>query len=164
MNLLEHEYEDHVLRTKMRERRRKWVIGGAQVGAVAAFGVWLAFELGVAWSLGGVAVYFAAHLIGHVRRWIADRGVESASTERELVDDEGPRRLRHTIAIVGIVSACAGLEVVPPIGLVGIVLACAIVILGVAIVKIREKVASDREERSPDSADPCEVRARKWTK
>jgi len=46
VNLLEHEYEDNVLRTKMRDRRRKWVVGGAQIGATAAFGVWLHAETG----------------------------------------------------------------------------------------------------------------------
>jgi hypothetical protein len=164
VNPFEHEYEDNVLRTKMRERRRKWVIGGAQVGAVAAFGVWLAFELHVAWSLAGVVVYFGAHGIVRFRRWIADRGVESSSTEREQMGDDGPRRLRHTVAIVGIVGACAVFTLVPPLGLVAIVFACALVMLGVAIAKLRETVAIDREERWLDSADACEVRPRKWTK
>jgi hypothetical protein len=150
----EHEYEDNVLRTKMREWRRKWVIGGAQVGAVAAFGVWLAFELHVTWSLAGV----------RFRRWIADRGVESSSTEREQMGDDGPRRLRHTVAIVGIVGACAAFTFVPPLGLVAIVIACALVMLGVAVAKLRETVAVEREERWLDSADACEVRPRKWTK
>lgn len=163
MNLLEHEYEDNLLRTKMRERRRRWVIGGAQVGATAAFGVWLAFELEVAWSLAGVAVYFGAHGIRLVRRWIADRDVESSSTEREQVDDDGPQRVRHTIAILGIVGACAVLRIAPPVALVAIVLACALAMLGVAVAKIRETVI-ERDERSPDSADACEVRTRKWTK
>jgi hypothetical protein len=160
---LQHEYEDNVLRMKMRQRRRRWVIGGAQVGAVAAFGLWLAFELEVPWSLAGVGVYFVAHAATLVRRWIADREVESSSTEREQVDDDGPRRVRHIIAIVGIVGACAGLRMAPPLVLVGIVMACALVMLGVAVAKLRENVIG-REERSPDSADPCEVRPRKWSK
>ena len=164
MNGFEHAYEDSVLRAKVRERRRKWVVGGAQVGAVAAFGVWLAFELDVAWSLAGVGVYFAVHLIGHVRRWIADRGVESSSTEREQTSDEGPRRILHISAILGIVAACAVLGQVPPMGLVAIVLACALVVLGIAIAKLRENVIVAREERWLDSADACEVRPRKWTK
>jgi len=168
VNLLEHEYEDNVLRAKLRERRRKWIIGGAQVGAVAAFGVWLAFELEVAWSLAGVGVYFGAHGIRLVRRWIADRGVESSSTDREQTEDDGPQRLRHTIAILGIVTACAVLRMAPPAVLVGIVIACALSMLGVAVAKVRESVIVAREERSPDSApdstDPCEVRPRKRTK
>ena len=164
MNLLEHEYEDNVLRTKMRERRRKWIIGGAQVGAVAAFGVWLAFELDVAWSLAGVAVYFGAHGIRLVRRWIADREVESSSTDREQTDDHGPERLRHTMAIVGVVSTCAVLRLAPPPVLVGIVIACALSMLAVAVAKIRENVIVASEEASPDSADACEVRPRKRTK
>jgi hypothetical protein len=163
VNLLEHEYEDNVLRTKMRERRRKWVIGGAQIGVVAAIGIWLAFELGVPWSLGGVVFYFASLLVAQVRRWIADRGVESSSTEREQTNDEGPQRVRHTIAILGIVGACAVLRIAPPVVLVAIVLACALAMLGVAVIKLREN-AIEREERSPDSANPCEVRPRKRTK
>ena len=164
MNLLEHEYEDNVLRTKIRERRRKWVIGGAQIGAVAAFGMWLAFELEVAWSLVGVGVHFAAHGALALRRWIADRAVESSSTEREQMDDAGPQRLRHTFAIVGIVGACAALRIAPPFALVAIVIACALSVIGVAIAKLREHVSVEGEERSLDSADACEVRPRKWTK
>jgi hypothetical protein len=164
VNLLKHEYEDNLLRTKMRDRRRKWVIGGAQIGATVAFGLWLAFELEVAWSLVGVAVYFGAQGFGLVRRWIADRGVESSSTEREQVDDDdGPQRVRHTIAILGVVVACALLKIAPPVALVAIVLACALAMLGVAVMKLRETVV-EREERSPDSADTCEIRTRKWTK
>lgn len=164
MNLLEHEYEDNVLRAKVRARRWKWIIGGAQVGVVTALGAWLAFELDVAWSLAGVAVYFGVHGIVRVRRWIADRGVESSSTEREQTDDDGPQRLRHTIAIAGIIGTCAVLGLVPPMGLVAIVLACALAVLGVAVAKIRELATVSREERSLDSADACEVRPRKWTK
>jgi hypothetical protein len=164
VNLLEHEYEDNVLRAKVRERRRKWVIGGAQVGAVAALGIGVAFELGVVWSLAGVVVYFAAHGITQVRRWIADRSVESSSTEREQVGDDGPRRVRHIVAIVGIVGSCAILRFVPPMGLVAIVLVCALAMLGVAVAKLRESITIEREERSLDSADACEVRPRKWTK
>jgi hypothetical protein len=164
VNLFEHEYEDNVLRSKVRERRRTWVLGGAQVGAVAAFGVWLAFELHVEWSLVGVVVYFAAHLVVLVRRWFADRGVESSSTEREQLGDAGPRRLRHTVAIVGIVGSCAVLRFVPAMGLVAIVLVCAVAVLGVAVAKLRETITIEREERCLDSADACEVRPRKWTK
>ena len=164
MNLLEHEYEDNVLRTKMRERRRKWVIGGAQVGAVTACGIWLAFELDVVWSLAGVSTYFGAHGIALIRRWILDRSVESSSTDREQTDDDGPQRVRHTIAVLGIVAACAVLKIAPPLVLVGIVFACALALLGVAVMKIRETAAVAREELSPDSADPCEVRPRKRTK
>jgi hypothetical protein len=151
----------------MRARRRKWVVGGAQVGATVAFGVWLAFELDVAWSLAGVAFYFGAQGVSHVRRWIADRGVESASTEREQVGDDGPQRVRHTIAILGVVGSCAVLRIAPPLALVAIVLLCALSMLGVAVAKLRENAVAvrvGREERWLDSADACEVRPRKWTK
>jgi hypothetical protein len=164
VNAFEHEYEDNMLRTKMRERRRRWVIGGAQVGVFAAFGVWLAFELEVAWSLVGVVVYFAAHAFVVLRRWLADRGVESSSTEREQMDDDGPRSVRHTSAILGVVSVCAVLKIAPPVALVAIVLLCALAVLGVAVVKLRENALLGREERWLDSADACEIRPRKWTK
>ena len=168
MNPLVHEYEDNVLRMKMRQRRRRWVIGGAQVGAVAAFGMWLAFELEVAWSLAGVVFYFAMHGVVMARRWLADRGVESSSTEREQVDDDGPQRLRHTVAIVGITGSCAALKIAPPFVLVAIVLLCALAMLGVAVAKLRENAIVAREERSldsaPNSTNPCEVRPRKRTK
>jgi hypothetical protein len=150
----------------MRARRRKWVLGGAQIGATVAFGIWLAFELDVAWSLAGVAVYFGAQGISHVRRWVADRGVESASTEREQVDEDGPQRVRHTIAIIGIVAACAVLKIAPPFALVAIVLSSALSMLGVAVAKLRENAMIERagrEARWLDSADACEVRPRKWT-
>lgn len=164
MNGFEHAYEDSVLRMKMREHRRRWVIGGAQIGAVAALSVWLAFELHVAWSLAGVVVYFGANGIPRLRRWLADRGVESSSTEREQVDDDGPQRVRHTVAILGVVLACAGLRLAPLAALVLMLLVCALVMLGVAIAKLREDAKLEREERWLDSADTCEVRPRKWSK
>jgi uncharacterized membrane protein len=164
MNRLEHEYEDNVLRVKMRERRRRWIIGGAQIGAVAALGVWLAFELRVAWSLAGVAVYFGAHGMVRLRRWIVDRGVESSSTDRERMEDDGPDRARHTVTILGTVVACAGLRMAPLLALVGTLFLCALTMLGIAIAKLREDAIAEREERWLDSADTCEVRPRKWSK
>ena len=161
MNPLEHEYEDNVLRMKMRERRRKWIVGGAQIGAVATLGVWLAFELRVAWSLVGVALYFGAHGIVRLRRWLADRNVESSSTEREQVDDEGPRPVRQTVTILGTVVACACLQMAPVLALVGTLLVCALTMLGVAIAELREVAIEKREERWLESADTCEVRPRK---
>jgi hypothetical protein len=164
MNALEHEYEDNVLRTKVRQRRWKWIASVAQTGGAFAFAVWLAFELRVAWSLAGVLVYVAAHGIARLRRWIADRGVESASTDRERLDHDGAARLRHAVAVVGIVGACAMLRCVPPLALVIVVLVCGVVVLAITFAKLRASAISDREERWLDSADACEVRPRKWTK
>ena len=166
MNLLEHEYEDNVLRARARERRWRWLIDAAQMGGGAALAVWLAFELRVAWSLVGCVVYVLVRGIVRLRRFIADRGVESASTDREQFDD-GPTRLRHAVAVVGIVVACSLLKLVPPLALVALIFASALVVLAVAVVKLREEMktaSAARDERWLDSADSCEIRPRKWSK